>query len=96
MKRLIQCIGALALVAATTACGTSPEFVEEPEFASTPEPEAAPTSASPSDDKQLPEVQASPCGMSTRAVRAQARRGRFTGVEGFDSRTCPPAGQDRP
>jgi hypothetical protein len=81
----------LFLIAALTlvACGTSPEFVEEPEVANKPAPAPAQGSES---DENLPEVQAPPCGMATRAVLSQARRGRYRGVEGFDSRTCPPAG----
>jgi hypothetical protein len=77
----------LAMFLMLAACGASPEYVDEvPE----PDPEPAPVRA----ESEAPEVPPPPCGMSSKAVRAYARRSHNGAVEGFESRGCPSIGED--
>ncbi len=92
MRCLNTFLTTVAVAVALAACGTSPEFVDEAEVAPQAAPVAPSQAGDPTQTENLPAMETPPCGLATRAVRAQARRGRYSGVEGFDSQTCPPAG----
>ena len=52
------------------------------------EEEPEPPQSSAAEEEERPSVNTGPCAGSTPAVRQQARQGRYSGVEGFDSRGC--------
>jgi hypothetical protein len=79
----------LVVLVFMVGCGTSPEFIDEPEW-----PAAAQDEASDSDATVAAEEAPRPednglCAGETGATRLKGRLGRQVGVEGFTSRSCP-------
>ena len=78
----MKSLGPTAILLLLTACGVSPELVDEPAVPETPEPAERTEDAG---DRQSREWQ---CAGSTAATRQQGRMARHRGVEGFTTRSC--------